>query len=358
MDDGLYFGLDFATYKAERRFSASGTKLVLQSQTDFWVRSWMNPDPPDDDTDSKDRGTAYHCRIVEGAAAFRSRYAAKINPEDYVENLDAGDKLLVTVDDLKQFLRDNGQPLGGKKQDLVDRAVAVDSEVLVWDRILEDYEDEHAGKTMIEPKTLREIEIAAVNIEKHPQLKNVFVNGMPEVSVFWTASVTLRSGEVVPVPMKARFDYLKDTAVIDLKSFANNSGDGIALAVYRAMASFKYHTAAAIYYEASDALAKLIQDGRVFGDNLPSRKWLDSVVKHTPDRSFFFVFQQTGPAPVAVGRRFRRGLSARETGHRDWEEAMEKFVEAQRLYGDEVWVTVLPTEDFEDDEFPPWTWAR
>jgi hypothetical protein len=53
---------------------------------------------------------------------------------------------------------------------------------------------------------------AAAAITSNPHLARAFMGGAAEVSVFWVKDV---------VPLKARFDYFKPRAVIDLKGFAN-----------------------------------------------------------------------------------------------------------------------------------------
>lgn len=354
--DGIYFGLPFEDYKAEPRLSSSLVLPLLRSPTDFWARSWMNPEPPDEETDAKDLGTAYHVRVVEGKEAFLDMYARALDLDDAIE--EHGDVLLVTVEDIKNQLRVYGQKLSGKKQELADRLIVCDPEALIWDRLLEDHAIANAGKKLLKSNLMAQIELAAAHIEHHPQLKDVFRDGMPEVSIFWHDEIELPSGEVVSVPMKARLDYLKDTIYADLKSFSHQRVESIEISIYAAMAARKYHIQGAIYYAASDRCAEFIRDGKVtvVSGAEPSEAWLASVVKHTAERNMLFVFQQTGPAPVAKGIFFQRTLSARDAGERVWRLAMEMFVENQRIYGDKIWVTILPVEYMEDEKFPQRTY--
>src|SRR3546814_14526079 len=51
-------------------------------------------------------------------------------------------------------------------------------------------------------------------IEKHPDLSKAFSGGHPEVSIFW-------QDEQTGISCKARLDYLKARAIVDLKTFSN-----------------------------------------------------------------------------------------------------------------------------------------
>ena len=55
------------------------------------------------------------------------------------------------------------------------------------------------------------------------------------------------------IRFKARFDYLKPKAIVDLKTFGNFMNKPIDSAIYSAMASGKYHIQAAFYMRAFQA---------------------------------------------------------------------------------------------------------
>ena len=79
MNDGIYFGMELEAYLAEERLSSSGIKQLLVHPLHFWAHSWMNPRRPEpDDTPFTELGTAYHKRVIEGAAAFAA------SDEDYL----------------------------------------------------------------------------------------------------------------------------------------------------------------------------------------------------------------------------------------------------------------------------------
>lgn len=350
--DGVVFGLPFEDYLAEERFSGHGTLKLRQSTLDFWVSSWMNKNLEEEDSEFKRKGTAYHKRIVEGKRAFAEAYCTAPRKDDYED-------LMETVDDMREFLTEMGVecPSKWKKADYIRETKSLWPDAPIWEEIIEQSRIDAGDKEIISAKWVADIELAAANIENHPELKNVFVNGMPEVSVFWTESVEV-DGKVYQVPMKSRFDYLKTKLIPDLKSFSNVKELPLDLALYSVMASRKYHISAAIYYTASDHLAEHISAGRVVvrSGAKPAAAWLDAVVQATPERQFFFVFQKSGPAPVALGRYLRRQTGAIDTGLISYKDALEQFVRARETYGTDPWVVVDRVKDFEDHEFPAYTW--
>src|SRR5689334_7216613 len=95
---------------------------------------------------------------------------------------------------------------------------------------------------------MRKIEIAAKMIECHPENKKLITGGYPEVTIVWHED---------GIRFKARVDYLRPKAMIDLKTFANQLGKPVESAIIYAMASGKYHIQAAFYMRAIEAAKRL-----------------------------------------------------------------------------------------------------
>lgn len=345
-EPGIYFGMPEEEYHKIPALSASGIRLLTVSEMDFWARSWLNPDKKDEPTDAMTIGKAFHARIVEGKDAFYERYALSFDASEYPD-------ALKTADDIKDALRGLDLKLSGKKDELIERLREADPAIQILDDLRDDYEAKHGGKTFLNADLIRQIEVSAAMIEKHPDLSRCFTGGHPEVTIIWHDFET-------GVPMKARMDYLKTQAIVDLKTFSNPLGKPIDKAIYGAMASGKYHVQAAVYTEADKQAVAFAREGKALvragegyaavapGSTLD--EWLKKYASIT-DRRFLFVFQQTGIAPVARGREMPRGLVF-DCGVLSMRAAIEKFKHCFETFGTEPWVDVSPIEAFEDEQFP------
>ena len=335
---GIYFGMAEAAYHAVPALSASGIKNLMISPMDYWARSHMNPDYQPEETDALGLGKAYDCRIVEGRAAFYRLYAPALDSDDH-------QSALRTMDDIRQAITAaGGKPKGATKAALIDQLATLDPGAQVWDRLVEQHAGLHDGKTLLAPKLIRRIEIAAAMIEKHPELCKAFTGGYPQVSIFWV-------DEETGVPMKSRLDYLKVRAIIDLKTVGNAQGKPFDRAVYYAMASYKYHVQAGVYLEAVEAAKRLIRAGDMTAVNgAVDAKWLQQFVSAN-EHSFVFCFQQTGIAPVARGYQLQRG-SVLQIADLQIRQARETYKRCVETFGDSPWVDVTPIQPFDDLGFP------
>lgn len=335
LQDGIYFGLPEESYFAHPAFSSSGIRWLRVSPLDFWSRSWLNPNRPEESpSEFMEMGKAYHKRIVEGRDAFYQCYAAELDAEKYPN-------ALRTNDEIKARLRDMGEKTGGNKADLIARLLAVDPSAEVWDTLEREHAEHHGGKILISQPLIEKIELSAAMIEKHPQLCKAFTGGAAEVSIFW-------HDEETGVPMKARLDRLKARAIVDLKTFSNPLGKPIDRAIATSVASGKYHIQAAVYDEAAKIGARYIREGRVFGDVSPD------VLKQLSgdgERDFLFVFQQTGIAPVARGKVLPKGLVF-QCGQVVVRESIREFARYYEAFGETPWVDPSDIIAFDDAEFP------
>lgn len=336
MDAGIYFGLDEEEYHAAHALSSSGIKWLRVSPLDFWARSAMNPDrePEGEDSAAKVVGKAYHKRIVEGRPAFLASFAPEVDPKDYPN-------ALRTVDEIKEAIVDAGaKPKGKNKGDLIAQLGGLDPSAKVWSLIEADHAAIHDGKTLLPADLIRRIEISAAMIEKHPQLGKAFTGGYPEVSIFWT-------DPEFGVPMKARLDYLKSKAIVDLKTFENMNGMPIDKAITRMVANYKYHIQARLYLDAVRQAKRLIRDGRVFGEVDPA--FLDALIK-SDGHTFMFVFQQKGVAPIARGM-ILPSITL-DMGQVEIEDAKRRFAECRETFGAAPWIDASPIREFDSTEFP------
>jgi hypothetical protein len=148
--------------------------------------------------------------------------------------------------------------------------------------------------------------------------------------------------------MKARFDYLKPKAVIDLKTFANQMNKPIDRAIYGAMAGNKYHIQATFYLHAVARAQELARAGHLFGTT--SEEWLQAFLE-CEEHDFFFVFQQKGVAPLARGKKFPRGM-VHGAGLASIEQAKQLYKDCVERFGTDPWLDMAPIDSFDDSEFP------
>lgn len=331
LEPGIYFGMPDDTYHSLPYLSSTGIKNLLVSPMDFWARSWMNPWKEEDDEDDSDGktkhdaktiGKAYHKRILEGAAAFRAAYAPAFQCED--------PDVLRSADDIKDALFDLGLSKAGSKEKLIERLLDADPEAKIYDVLLREYIEDHPGVTFLSDKVIRRIELSAKMIECHDDLKFFFVGGYPEVSIVW-------DDEELGVRMKVRTDYLKVSAVNDLKTFANLMNKPTERAIYSAMASNKYHIQGALYLRGVDASKQMVKEGRVFGREMVDQKWLAAFAE-SADHTFNFVFQQKGIAPVAMGCEFNRQDPMFDQGMTCIKQGVELFKRNMSVFGEDPWV--------------------
>ncbi|MBF0626291.1 MAG: PD-(D/E)XK nuclease-like domain-containing protein [Magnetococcales bacterium] len=341
---GVWFGLPFEDYLAVPALSASGVKKFRASPMTFWAHSWMNPEHEVPmATPAMDFGTAFHKLILEGPGAFDAAYAIEPERDDHPDALDGA-----------KGLKERCEALGLKKSgtiaELCSRIREVDQETELWPEILERFRSGADGKRCLRPADAARIQRMARMLAKHPSAKHVFMDGMPEVSIFWR---DLETG----TPMKARIDYLRQREVVDLKTFSNSTDMPLQAAVTRAVAANLYHVQAAIYLEAVAQAKRMIREDSVFG-NAPGLPWLEGFVNAKEGR-FFFVFVETGEANNVVIRELPREIEGVETmtfaaGQRIFRAATEGFSNYIREYGHAPWVNHLPTSIISDAEFPLW----
>jgi hypothetical protein len=310
-------------------------KNLLISPAVYWTESGFNPNRPSHDTRFTRRGSALHKLVLEGREKFDAKYARELLKEDYPE-------ALVTMDDMRQALKDAGLSASGKtKADLAAR-VREELGAVIWDDVTA--EQEASGKTILKAADYDRILIASEMIKRNPALENCFENGLPEVSVFW---------EDNGVPFRARFDYLRLQAIIDLKSFTNPTGKKLKQAIISNFANRHQALQVAHYFNAREKARQFIREGRVFGE--VDMDWLKRLAD-VDDYLFtlvFYLFDENG-AVVTQGKTIRRG------GHIDgWASALVAQLagtwrENYARFGSDLWVDLTPLEEITEEDLPVW----
>lgn len=102
---GIYFGMPEDEYHSDRSLSASGVKDIHVTPLTFWMRSGFNPNKADDSTEPKERGKAFHARLLEGHDAFVARYATAPQIEDHPGAIDGAKALAARCKELNLAAR-------------------------------------------------------------------------------------------------------------------------------------------------------------------------------------------------------------------------------------------------------------
>ena len=297
--DGIYFGLDEGAYHRDLALGSSDLKRLAAEPADYWYSSPLNPDlPAEETTPSQLIGKAVHKLVLEGEQAFAARFIRR--PDD-LKRLDAKARAEIAP---------NGQ------------------DVLPGD----DFD---------------RIRIAAGQVLANPYLSASFTGGSPEVSIFWTEIV---EGE--PVRRKARFDYLKPRAVVDLKSVRPMDTAPFPDTCRKAIANWGYHTQAAAYLQARAQVPALVAAGAVHGDHDPA--WLGRVAE-SPAHAFVFVFWSSSGAPLTWGTILSPGNDLVTYGEGKVSAALYAYATARRRFGlRSPWIEPQPLREIELADMPGW----
>ena len=377
-----------------------------------WATSRLNRDYEERQKDHLDYGKAIHCFVLEGEAVYAERYAVGLDPDDY-----AGKPVLFSTDEIKAAIgrftvKAPVQPKGATKQELLDQLVSLgtmhgvevdeegtvpqlrerirwfeeeqpvspvsrvplddggtksatkedwaiqllqlDPSALIWDDLVAKHIAAHDGRAMISAKDDRRIRVAGRMISGHPDLGAAFSGGHCEVSVFWYCRAT-------GAPMKARFDYLKMLALLDLKSFSNMQDMPVDRAIVRAIANYKYNLQHVIYDEAAQEAKRMIRefsleairhcDGASIEDAQRRNDFCLKWAEQQEPPAFIFVFQQSGIAPVTRGKMMPRGTVFSVTQTRATM-LKKKWVECANTYGADPWLDIAPLEEIDDETIP------
>ncbi len=340
--EGVFFGMSEEDYHSVPALSASGMKDLRTSPLTYWVKSPFNPNrdevlAEESSSEARDLGKAFHKRILEGAWAFAAAYAVKLDESEC-------DGALVTQDDLKAWLKEHDLKVSGSKAEQIARIQEADSSVPIFADLLAKHEALHDGKSFLSAKWMQKIEIAAAMIEKHPHLCKAFTGGAPEVSVFWTCPV-------IGVNCKARLDYLKARAIVDLKTLLPMSGTPLDRAVALEFGRRRYFIQAAFYAEAASKVADFLK--RALCDELDEKLAIALAADHP--KTFLFVFQVKGPAPVAIGRVFPAQSMIFQAAQAEIDTMKMLYKTCLDKYGPDVpWVDDGKIEQFSDEDVPPW----
>lgn len=209
--------------------SYSGLKDLAISPLRYWYL-WLNPNrPTEEETPQMRFGKALHCAVLE-PGSFDQRYCREIEADDY-------EQCLVTMDDLRGWLKDNGyKPNGTRKADLVSQVSAIAPEVPILDVIRERDELENADKVRLSKEDWERVKGAAGALRSEPGLEPILNDpeGRAEVTLYGVDPNT-------KVALKGRLDWVTPSLTLDVKTFSQQRGKSIDKSVHDAIYYEKYN---------------------------------------------------------------------------------------------------------------------
>jgi len=375
---GIYFGMDEETYHALPALSSHGARNIAASPMLYWARTPFVSElaaKRKKELDAKERihntiGKAYHCRIMEGIDAFNARFAVELTEEECEDALESTDQIKQAINEagykpsakVPDFMPGSTETYmrAAKKDDWIRQLLDINPEAKILAEINRLHREEHFGKAFISAEAYDQIEIAAKMIEADPEVRHAFTGGHAEVVLIWFCP---RTG----VPCKARVDYLKPKACVDLKTVANQRGASIERAIALEVASYKYQIQPSFYVEGVEQVRKLVREGGatislhlgggsyMFGDTVHQelRDWTLSWARQE-ECEWLWVFQQKGDAPITRGVFYPLRGSTRSVTDQQVLKQKERFRQFSETYGTDPWLDVKPIYDMADEDLPPW----
>jgi hypothetical protein len=275
---GIYLNMPEEEYFAAKALSCSGMKQLAVSPLNYWHRN-LNPDfVRGEETYPQRLGKAVHCRLLE-PSAFADRYAVELSADDVPG-------ALITMDDMKAFLAEHGLSTTAKrKQDLIDRIQDSGIPAIIWDNEVANHAQATAGRVLLGKVEADGIEKLASAVLADQYAAATLSGGVPEVSFF------VRDPET-GVMLKARMDYVKAAATIDLKTFSNSRGKAIDKVVYDAIYYEAYHLQCVFYHRVRELVRHQLTAGEIKVHGEFDDVWLNGL-KANADHRFGFVFVES-----------------------------------------------------------------
>jgi hypothetical protein len=319
-------------YAAIPALSNSGMHDLAISPLRFWFHHIRPDREPKEETREMRFGSALHCAVLE-PACFEQRYCREIDAADI-------EGCLVTCDDIRQWLRDQGRhPKGTKKADLIAQALEWNPEAPILDVLKAQDEAANAGKIRLSADEWERVEGCADALRNEPAIQALLAEGSSEVTLTATDPDT-------GVPLKGRLDWLTPKAILDLKTFSQQRGKSIDKCITDAIWYERYHRQAWLYSHI-DALAS----GR------------DKRTGAQLGRDFVLAFVESEPPHEVRIRVLRSGTSGNPNLY--WTTAMHEARGLMRVYadcverfGDKPWRFEQDVDPLIDEDIPQLLYTR
>jgi len=212
--------LTHETYSELPGVSWSALKDLSVSSYRFW-HLHVNPNRPEPRTSPEMMfGSALHCAVLE-PDQFNDRYACSLSQSDYPG-------LLVTMDNLRQWLRDRGvTPKGSMKSDVIaqvrnhfEQGHCGEQPPLIWDLMCVAHDQENTGKVQFAKEDWLRITACAESLRNEPKMQELLKDGRAEA---WYEVKDPDTG----VMLRSRMDWVTAKYTCDIKTFSQKRGKSI-----------------------------------------------------------------------------------------------------------------------------------
>lgn len=303
MQDGIYFNMSDEQYHGidALTLSNSSMKMILQSPLEFWWNTNLNPLSEKQDKKCLADGRCFHCLLLEGESVFNKRYV--VVPEIY--------------DDISKNSSCYKNWVALQNKEIIQR-----KDYLLMKRIF-DY------------------------LHYDEQLFNtdIIANGYPEVSIIWT--------EEDGIQRKARIDYLKSNAILDLKTYVKSRDIDLNSFVSQYFFKNKVYMQLIYYRRALQFAVKNFNQEQVFGNE--KQKAFFKKLKEREDFLLLVAFVNR-EMPQFRLRVFSQSVCPDlwNLGEKNIEIATRKYKEYLEQYGkNHIWLENVDTNlQFTDEDFP------
>lgn len=357
--DGIYFDMPFSTYLAAPAVGSGALRDALADPLLFWAKSWMNPaKEPEEEKDHLLYGKAFHCRILEGADEFASRFYVEPDKADYPHLIETDDQLRKAIADFDE------KPRSGNKSARIEQLLELWPEAEIWDVIKEQCAKANRGKEAIKALWWRRFEIAGRLIDENQVIIPLVSEGYSEVSIFWHCP---RTG----IPKKARFDKLHVGGILDVKTFANMHNNSLKRAIPKVIANEKYCFQRSHYLEGAQVVRALVRQegldvvhhgepGQAFTPDEQARNteqadFAREWAKHHEPDWWRWLFVQKGDAPSVLPCELPTDGMLREQFDLMCEDASAIIREMAEQFGGEPWAQQFDIWQIEENMIPAYT---
>lgn len=372
--EGIFFDMPEDVYHAVPALSAGGIKSMAGSSMIYWAKCpWMNPRWAEikrkqeekrqkDGADHFKLGHAYHCRLLEGASAYATRFAIGLDRADYPDCLESTDEIKNAIIKLEhkpisrvglgEFVDDPKKPGQAKeltrpavKADWIAQLRELDPTAQIWSVLESEFREANDGKQFVTADQNYDIELIGGIIERDPEVAPLLQGGEPEVSLFW---ICPKSG----VPKKARADKLKVRMMVDLKTIANQKEMSIENAIRLEISNRKYPIQPSHYFEGAEEVRKLVRKhgASVCHGSEEQVAYALKWAKHQLPDEWWWVFLQKGIAPIARGVEFHRASTNKMLADDVCSRQSRRFREFCEAFGTAPWVDRAPRYTIADED--------